>query len=427
MALAFLRGVIPAAVLAVGMMLAPVVFAATVEVAPGASLQAAIDGAAAGDVLRLKSGEHKGPAKIGKALTLDGEEGALIKGDGTGSVVVADAPGITLRNLEVTGSGSRLDELDSGIFLSRQATGALVEHNHVVGNLVGIYVHGAADSVVRDNVIEGRQNLHMNEDGNGINVWNAPGAEVTNNDIRYGRDGIYVIASKKNAFRGNRMRDLRYAVHYMYTNDSEVSGNLSFGNHAGFVIMYSDRLKIVGNLSMGDREKGLFLNTANSSDIGGNTVRAGPEKCVFIYAANKNWFHDNWFEGCDIGIHFTAGSERNRIVGNAFVGNKTQVKYVGTRLLDWSDKGQGNYWSDNPAFDLNGDGVADTAYKPNDMVDEILWVNPNAKMLLNSPAVQVVRWAQAQFPAIYPGGVVDSAPLMAPPGIKAPTWMGGEP
>ena len=59
------------------------------------------------------------------------------------------------------------------------------------------------------------------------------------------------------------------------------------------------------------------------------------------------------------------------------------------------------------------------------MVDEILWVNPNAKMLLNSPAVQVVRWAQAQFPAIYPGGVVDSAPLMAPPGIKAPTWTGG--
>jgi nitrous oxidase accessory protein len=210
----------------------------------------------------------------------------------------------------------------------------------------------------------------------------------------------------------------------MYTNDSEVSGNISIGNHAGFVIMYSDRLKVTGNLSSGDQEKGLFLNTANSSDIGENVVKAAPEKCVFIYAANKNFFHDNWFEGCDIGIHFTAGSERNRIVGNAFVGNKTQVKYVGTRVLDWSDKGRGNYWSDNPAFDLNGDGVADTAYKPNDMVDEILWVNPNAKVLLNSPAVQVVRWAQAQFPAIYPGGVVDTAPLMGPPGIKAPTWTG---
>ena len=35
--------------------------------------------------------------------------------------------------------------------------------------------------------------------------------------------------------------------------------------------------------------------------------------------------------------------------------------------------------------------------------------------MLNSPAVQVVRWAQAQFPAIHPGGVIDTAPLMAPP------------
>ncbi len=422
---AFLRGAIPAAVLAAGMACASIAAAGTVEIAAGASLQAAIDRAAPGDVLRLGPGTYPGPVTIAKPLTLEGAAGTLIEGSGTGRVLIADAPGIILRNLEVRGSGSRLDEQDAGIFLTRNATGALVEHNRIIGNLVGVYVLGAADSVVRDNVIEGRQNLHMNEDGNGINIWNAPGAQVLGNDIRYGRDGIYVISSRDNLFRGNRMRDLRYAVHYMYTNDSEVSGNLSLGNHAGFVIMYSDRLKVAGNLSQGDRDKGLFLNTANSSDIGGNIVRAAPEKCVFIYAANKNWFHDNWFEGCDIGIHFTAGSERNRIAGNAFVGNKTQVKYVGTRLLDWSDKGHGNYWSDNPAFDLNGDGVADSAYKPNDMVDEILWVNPNAKMLLNSPAVQVVRWAQAQFPALYPGGVVDSAPLMAPPAVTAPAWPGG--
>ncbi|WP_395019685.1 nitrous oxide reductase family maturation protein NosD [Dongia sp.] len=418
-------GIIPAAIFAVGMTLASVAAAGTVEIAPGISLQAAIDRAAPGDVLRLEAGTFSGPVTIAKPLTLEGVAGTIIEGNGTGKVLVADAPGIVLRNLEVRGSGSRLDLQDSGIFLTRNATGALVEHNRIIGNLVGIYVLGAANSVVRDNVIEGRQNLRMNEDGNGINIWNAPGARILANDIRYGRDGIYVISSRKNLFQGNRMRDLRYAVHYMYTNDSEVSGNLSLGNHAGFVIMYSDRLKVAGNLSLGDRDKGLFLNTANSSDIGENTVRPGPEKCVFIYAANKNWFHDNWFEGCDIGIHFTAGSERNRIAGNAFVGNKTQVKYVGTRVLDWSDKGHGNYWSDNPAFDLNGDGVADTAYKPNDMVDEILWVNPNAKMLLNSPAVQVVRWAQAQFPALYPGGVVDSAPLMAPPAIEAPAWKGG--
>ena len=85
-----------------------------------------------------------------------------------------------------------------------------------------------------------------------------------------------------------------------------------------------------------------------------------PEKCVFIYNANKNRFSGNWFEGCEIGIHFTAGSEGNEIAGNAFIGNRNQVKYVGTRYLDWSKDGRGNYWSDNPAFDLNGDGIADS-------------------------------------------------------------------
>ena len=58
-------------------------------------------------------------------------------------------------------------------------------------------------------------------------------------------------------------------------------------------------------------------------------LRSGPEKCVFIYNTNHNKFRNNWFERCGIGVHFTAGSEGNEITGNAFVGNRSQVKYVG--------------------------------------------------------------------------------------------------
>jgi nitrous oxidase accessory protein len=143
--------------------------------------------------------------------------------------------------------------------------------------------------------------------------------------------------------------------------------------------------------------------------------RIGPEKCLFIFNSNKSVIEDNRFEGCAIGIHFTAGAEGNAVAGNAFVGNRTQVKYVGTRHLDWSAEGRGNYWSDNPAFDLDGDGVADAAYRPNDVVDRVMWTAPQARLLTTSPAVQVIRWAQSRFPATLPGGVVDSAPLMAPP------------
>lgn len=417
----------PAAFLAAGWLALSAADAAMVDVGALQSLQAAIDAAAPGDTLRLSAGEHRGPVVIRKPLHLEGAEGAILRGDGEASVVMVDAPDVAIRGLTITGSGIKLEEMDSGIFLTSAATRAIVANNRLERNLVGVYVHGAADALVEGNTIVGRTDLRMNEAGNGIHLWNAPGSRVIGNDILGGRDGIYVISSRKNAFRGNRMRSLRYAIHYMYTNDSEVSRNISIGNHAGFAIMYSDRLKVTGNLSDGDRDRGLFLNYANMSDIGGNVVKAAPEKCVFLYNANKNHFHDNWFEGCEIGIHFTAGSERNRIAGNAFVSNRTQVKYVGTRHVDWSDKGRGNYWSDNPAFDLDGDGLADTAYKPNDLVDEILWVSPNAKILLNSPAVQVVRWAQAQFPAIYPGGVVDSAPLMKPPTIATPDWQGALP
>ena len=32
----------------------------------------------------------------------------------------------------------------------------------------------------------------------------------------------------------------------------------------------------------------------------------------------------------------------------------------------------------------------------------------------------MLRWVQTQFPALYPGGVVDTAPLMTPPPDMAP-------
>jgi nitrous oxidase accessory protein len=279
-----------------------------------------------------------------------------------------------------------------------------------------VYVHGAAGAIVRGNTIVGRSDLRLNDRGNGVYVWNAPGAQVIDNDISGGRDGIFTNTSRRNVFRGNRMHDVRFAVHYMYTNDSEVSDNVSVGNHAGYVIMFSDRLKIHGNISRDDRDHGLLLNYANDSHIDNNVV-SGSQKCVFIYNANKNDLTANRFENCAIGIHFTAGSERNAVSGNAFINNQTQVKYVGTRSIDWSVKGRGNYWSDNPAFDLNGDGIADAAYRPNDLVDRVVWAYGAAKLLLNSPVVEVLRWAQSQFPALHPGGVVDSAPLMTPPHV----------
>jgi len=63
---------------------------------------------------------------------------------------------------------------------------------------------------------------------------------------------------------------------------------------------------------------------------------------------------------------------------------------------------------------VNGDGVADRVFRPNDAMDQILWTQPSAKMLLGSPAIQLIRWAQKEFPSLLPGGVMDDKPRMRP-------------
>ncbi|WP_316204825.1 nitrous oxide reductase family maturation protein NosD [Bradyrhizobium sp. SZCCHNS3004] len=426
--------------------------ATELSVTPDVSdLQAVLESASEGDEVRLAAGTYRGPLHLTRRITLSGAPGVVVRGTGRGSVITVSAPGAIVRGLEVRGSGRSLEGMDSGMFIEQSARGAVVEDNRLEDNLFGMYLHGAPDAVVRRNVVVGLRQARTSEAGNGITVWNAPGAKVIDNDFRYGRDGIFAITSRNNVFSGNRFRDLRFGVHYMYANEGEITNNVSKGNIIGYAFMFSNHLIVRNNISDHDRDRGILFNAANDSEITDNTVigglqsaerwatsdnrtaeegvpqsvagapaaskaeRIGPEKCVFIYNTNKNRIARNWFEGCEIGVHFTAGSERNEITGNAFVNNSNQVKYVGTRHLDWSENGRGNYWSDNPAFDLNGDGVADTAYRPNDMIDRVLWTAPAAKLLINSPAVQVIRWAQAQFPALLPGGVIDSHPLMSPP------------
>lgn len=233
--------------------------------------------------------------------------------------------------------------------------------------------------MVRANTIRGRQVHVASETGSGVRIWNSPGTQIPtmiSGDIRFGADGIYVHTSRQNVFRGNTMRDVRFAIHYMYTNDSEVSDNRSIGNDLGYAIMFLHRLDVRNNVSDGDRDHGFMFNYANYSQAEGSVVRNGGEKCVFIYNADFNEMRGNWFDGCELGIHFIAGSEGNTVSRNAFIGNRSQVKYVGTRFLDWSEEGRGNFWSDDAAFDLDGGGIADQPYRSNDVIDQVLWRNP---------------------------------------------------
>ncbi len=390
-------------------------WARTINVAAGGNnLIEAVAAASPGDVLDLLPGRHQGPILIDKKLSIIGETGAEVIGNGEGSVIRIEAVGVTVRGLFITGSGTNSTNIDGGIYVAQNADDPLIENNRLEGNQFGVSLHGPKRAIVRNNVISNRNDLWLNNRGNGVHMWNNVGSRIENNVVTGGRDGIFVQLGSDNTIVGNRFSHLRFAVHYMYSKRGSVTENISVGNHIGYALMYSDQLQVHGNVSVKDRDYGLMLNSARKGDIQDNVISGTADKCLFFYLALQNKLIGNRFEGCGIGVHVT-GSDENLIGGNSFVGNRVQMHYAGTKSHEWSIDGRGNYWSDNPAFDLDGDGMADTAYRPNDVVDWVMWRYPLSKLLMSSPAMEILRAGQSQFPALYPGGVVDSHPLMTAP------------
>ena len=407
--------------------------AARLTAVPGQPLQPLLERATEGDEIHLPAGNHTGPIVIDRRLRLIGEPGAVIDGGGQGHAVRVDASEVEIRQLTVRNWGRDLTALNAGIFVQRQAENVRIEDNHLQGPGFGVWLDRARGAQVVGNRIQGDTSLRSQDRGNGVHLYNATHSRIEDNHIWDVRDAIYIDVSNHNVLRGNRMHDVRYGIHYMFSMDNRVENNHTTRTRTGYALMQSKRLIVTGNVSEDDQNYGFLLNNITGSLIRGNRVvhvRSGGSdhsdahisgaegKALFVYNAQFNEFSGNHFADSAIGIHLTAGSEDNKIFGNAFIGNFTQVKYVATREQEWSHQGRGNYWSDYLGWDLDGDGVGDTVYQPNDAIDQLLWRHPEAKILMHSPAVQTLRWAQQQFPVFRPPGVKDSAPLMSPPTIE---------
>lgn len=406
--------------------------AATINVTPTDNLQSVLDSVQSGDQVLLSEGVYQGNFVIAQAIELSGEAGAVLDGQNKGHVLQVNSAGAYIHHLRIQNWGINLTDLDSAIFVSRSAANTRIEHNYLQGGGFGIWVDASPNIKIVANKIEGDLSMRSSDRGNGIHLYNVTGALAENNEVWHTRDGIYIDTSNKNALVGNYLHNLRYGVHYMYSYHNRIANNVTRNTRTGYALMQSKYLTVVSNRSENDSNYGILMNYITDSVIRGNRVTgvqntrnphmqqqtnlAGLEgKALFIYNSLFNEIRDNLFAESDMGIHLTAGSEDNVLSGNAFISNKEQVKYVATRTQDWSDAGVGNFWSDYLGWDMDSDGIGDVVYEPNDSVDQLLWKFPSAKLLLNSPAVETLRWVQRQFPVLKSPGVVDSHPLMAVP------------
>jgi nitrous oxidase accessory protein len=392
-------------------------------------LQRAVATAAPGVVLSVAAGVHHVHLVLDQPLTLDGQAGAILDGDGLGDVVRIRAAGITLRHLTIRNSGRDLTAMNAGIYVEKSVDGAVIENNRIQDTLFGVYLDGPQHVQVIGNVITSIAELRVPDRGDGIHLWNDAWCVIKGNDVSGTRDGIYDYVSHDDLIADNHIHEVRYGVHQMYTKRETLQGNISSNNVAGMALMSSDHMRVVDNHMFNDSSYGILFNYVTYSDISGNEIHditgdpgsdsqaviGGEGKALFVYNSEFNRIRGNLLADSPIGIHITAGSQDNHVYDNAFVNNRTQVKYVQNVADEWSLDGRGNYWSNYLGWDLGGDGIGDVPYRPNDGVDVLLWKYPSARVLMSSPSILLLRYVQRAFPVFTPPSVQDSHPLMRVP------------
>jgi nitrous oxidase accessory protein len=396
--------------------------AATWTVRAGQAIQPVLDRAAAGDVVEIQQGKYPGNLVIARPVTLRGIGKPTISGSMQGDTIRVKSPDVTIEGLIVRDSGDSLLDQNAGIYLSPGSHGAVVRRNDLVYNLFGLWIEKANDVRVEDNLIVGKREYGSSQRGNGIQLYNTTGARIERNHISFVRDALYVDVSHDAVFRGNRLHHSRYGTHYMNSYRNLWEDNDSYLNRGGLALMEVRDQVVRNNRAWGNSDHGIMLRTLQDSAIENNVV-AGNARGFFIYDVEYAKLTGNLIVDNRVGVHLAAGSTRNQVDGNDFIGNREQVRYVGAKDETWGG-GQGNYWSNYLGWDRDGNGRGDVRYEANDLVDRLVWRHPAARLLLASPAVQALRLVSQQFPILRVPSVIEAGPRMVPTHKTSSDWNG---
>jgi len=405
-----------------------VAFFCLAGVSAAATLQERIDRTAPGDTIRIEAGVHSGPVVINKSLTLIGENGAEIRGNGIGKVIAVAADDVTLRGLRVTGSGVRLMDDDAAIFVTGNR--AKIDHCVIADSLHGIYLKKISGAQILNNRIEGKTTLAESTDpvekgigqtsencdtalvanrrGNGIHQWNSEGNLIRDNEISDTRDGIYFSFTNNCRVENNLIHHTRYGLHYMYSDGNVFEGNAFTENSAGAAIMFSKNLVVRGNRfvnNRGHRAYGLIIQSSDRSRLEQNEIDENAVGLSFNQC-NANTVIANRVTHNYIGLRIGSNSDDNRFTENIFAKNLHPVETGGSDVSDtrWSVNGVGNFWDEATELDLNGDGINDLPHRELDLFGVLRRDFPTIAFLSDSPAIKLLRFAHER--AALPGANV---------------------
>jgi nitrous oxidase accessory protein len=390
---------------------------------PGA-LAAAVARALPGDTLVAAAGVHRGGALFDKPIVLRGEPGAVIEGDGTGSVLRIVADRVVVADLAIRRSGHAALAIDAAVAV-RSATGVRVLRVQAEDVLYGVAAERADSLLVEACVLRGRASPHGGvqygmeaSEGNGIHLWYCHGAVVRGCRVTRFVDGIYLSF----AFRARIEENLvwengRYGLHTMYNQENSLTRNRFTRNIAGCALMFSNHLEVEGNdfvQNRGSRTYGLLLRDCSDGRFTRNRM-VGNTVALFMDGSNRNRFVENLVQDNGWGLLLFSSCDNNEFARNNFWNNDYPVALDMRRSNNRFDDGAaGNYWSENAPYDLDGDGVSDVPYSPVSAFAFLSKQYPDLAVLGKSPAAAALGMAERTIPALRPSEIVDRFPLVAP-------------
>lgn len=388
--------------------------AATLLVGDGytnASIKMALDLAHAGDTVLVHAGLYKEDNIIvDKSISLMGIDWPVLDGQFKYEVLSVKANHVLISGFKIQHSGhaSLNDPCGIKVYDSRDVW---IIGNELDDNFFGIYLQYCKNCIVKNNKIVAH-GTEEQEIGNGIHCWKSDSLQIIANNISGHRDGIYFEFVKGSViWRNISTHNIRYGLHFMFSNDDAYITNLFSHNGAGVAVMFSHQIKMFNNTfeeNWGDAAYGLLLKEISDGYIFNNRF-SGNTSGVFMEGTNRILVEENVFVENGWGMKIQASCMDNVIRRNNFLGNTFDVSTNGTLVLN---KFENNYWDKYDGYDLDKNNIGDIPYRPLSLFSVIVEKNPPTMLLYRSFMVSLLDRSEKIIPTLTPDNFIDAAPLM---------------
>ena len=383
-------------------------------VAPSASIASVVVSAGPGDTVWIMRGVHREPTiVIDRSIVLTGDSGAVIDGSAATHILRIEADDVVVTGLRFQNVAPSHVE-DRAAIRAGEVKRCRIERNAIDNAFFGIYLAGTEACRIADNVLQARRATE-DSSGNGIHLWTARDIDIIGNRIDGHRDGIYLEFTHDSRVSGNTStRNVRYGLHFMYSDDCRYARNAFVANGAGVAVMYTKRVAMEHNRfeqSWGSAAYGLLLKEVYDVSLAGNTFVSNTVGLV-ADGATRLSARANVFEKNGWAVRLLASSQDASFADNIFAGNSFDVA---TNSRGSSASFAGNFWDEYRGYDLDRDGRGDVPHHPVRLFSMIVSANESALVLLRSPIQAVLDGAERAFPTLTPAGLKDASPRMRRP------------